>query len=208
MSFKLELDKVERTRDFPVIPAGTLVEVVMKIRPGGVGEDGLLKRSSTGGEMADIEFTIRGGEYDKRKFWTNQTLGGPTEGHKEAKVYSEELLVKIFDAVNGLNPKDRSPEAQARRRKATLASFDGATFLATLRVEKGDKRADGTSWPDKNAIGRVLQFGDANYRKCEQPPPSPIQHSTPPAQSQPASAPSGAPAVAAIAPIKRPPWAG
>jgi hypothetical protein len=32
-------------RDFELVPAGTLASVLMRILPGGAGEDGLLKRS-------------------------------------------------------------------------------------------------------------------------------------------------------------------
>ena len=50
-----------------LIPLGTIATVVVHIRPGGVGEDGLLKRSSKGDcEMLDLEFVLVDGDYARR----------------------------------------------------------------------------------------------------------------------------------------------
>ena len=59
-------------------------------------------------------------------------------------------------AVNAIDPRDESPEADARRNSATVASFNGATFLATLEVEPGGPRPDGNGrYRDKNVIGKI-----------------------------------------------------
>ena len=56
----------------------------MRLRPGGLGEDGLLKRTSKGdAEMLDCEFVVVDGPYAKRKFWDNLLLEGTTPGQKE-----------------------------------------------------------------------------------------------------------------------------
>ena len=44
----LDLDTAKRNQGFDAIPAGTQVELVMKIRPGNIGIEGLLKRTSKG----------------------------------------------------------------------------------------------------------------------------------------------------------------
>ena len=45
---------------FDLIPDGTVATVSIHIRAGGVGEDGMLKRSANGDcEMLDLEFTVR-----------------------------------------------------------------------------------------------------------------------------------------------------
>jgi hypothetical protein len=55
-----------------LIPEDTVATISMRIRAGGVGEDGLLKRSKDGNcEMLDLEFTVLDGTYKGRKFWTN-----------------------------------------------------------------------------------------------------------------------------------------
>jgi len=49
------------------IPDGTLATVLMRIRPGGVGEGNLLKRTTSGeAEMLDCEFVLVDGEHAKR----------------------------------------------------------------------------------------------------------------------------------------------
>jgi hypothetical protein len=161
-----------------LIPFGTEVEVVAKIRPGGIGMEGLLKRSSTGqAEVLDIEYTIVSPDaYKGRKLYGNMVLEGTTAGHATAGNINRTLLRAIFEAVNGIDPKDVSPEADAKRASATIAGFNGATFLTTLEIEPGRN-----GYRDKNVIGTVLRIGDPNYRKLEQPAPVPIERSSPPA---------------------------
>ena len=71
-------------RDLDLIPHGTVATVVIHIRPGGAGEDGLLKRSKNGDcEMLDIEYVVIDGPYARRKFWENQIIIGTTSGQKD-----------------------------------------------------------------------------------------------------------------------------
>jgi hypothetical protein len=134
-------------------------------------------------------------------------LDGTTAGHAKAGEISRSLLRAIFEAVHSIDPKDSSPATMARRAGATLAEFNGATFLCTVEIEKGSKKPDGGFYKDKNIIGKILRIGDQGYRKLDQPPPAPIERSTPPLhQATPGSptAPHGSPAVAAIS---KPSWA-
>jgi hypothetical protein len=51
-----------------LIPHDTVATCVLHIRPGGVGEDGLLKRTSKGdAEMLECEFTVADGTYKGKK---------------------------------------------------------------------------------------------------------------------------------------------
>jgi len=200
----LGLDTANRNQGLDVIPAGTLVELVMKIRAGSIGVENLCKRSSKGdAEGLDVEYTVQGGEFDGRKLFAFQLIDGTTAGHAKAAEITRALLRAIFEAVNGIDPNDNSPATTARRANATLAAFNGATFLATLEIEHGGKRPDGNgNYRDKNVIGKVLRVGDQGYRRLEQPPASPIERSAPPA----AAAAGGTPGVAAAA-IAKPKWA-
>jgi hypothetical protein len=197
----LGLDAANKTQGLEVIPAGKIVELVMKIRPGTIGLEGLCKRSSKGdSEGIDVEYTVRDGEYDARKLYAFQILDGTTAGHAKASEITRALLRAIFEATNAIDPNDNSPEAVSRRAGATLAGFNGATFLARLGVEQGGKRPDGGgNYRDKNTIDKVFRIGDQGYRKLEQPPPMPIERSAP------AEA-GGSPAVSGTA-IARPSWA-
>ena len=203
----LNLGSASKTQGLEVIPAGTLVTLVMKIRAGTIGVEALCKRSSEGtSEGIDTEYTVKGGEYDGRKLYAFQLLDGTTAGHAKAAEITRALLRAIYEAINAIDPKDESPETDARRNSATLAGggFNGATFLATLEVEMGGLRKDGNGrYRDKNIIGKVLRVGDKGYCKLDQPPPAPIERSAPPAG---ASAPGGTPAVSPTA-IEPPHWA-
>jgi hypothetical protein len=203
----LNLSTANKNQGLEVIPAGTLVTLVMKIRPGTIGVEGLCKRSSKGdSEGVDTEYLVKGGEYEGRKIRAFQLLDGVTAGHAEAAGITRALLRAIFEAVNGINPKDVSAETDARRNGATLAGFNGATFLATLEVEFGGPRPDGNGrYRDKNTIGKILRVGDKDYQRLDQPPPMPIERSAPPAMPA-TSAPGAAPAAAPTA-IARPHWA-
>lgn len=188
---------------FGVIPAGTVVEVVMRIKAGDRGPDNLCTLSKNRDcEGFNAEYTIRGGVYDKRKLFGFHLLKGETTGHEQSVGFTKLLLVSIFDAVHGLNPKDKTPETEARRLAAGLIDFNGATFQAKLKIEKDGKG----NYPDKNVIGNVLCPGDQGYRKLEQPPPAPIERKAPPAAAQAAPAPNGSPAVAPTM-IAKPGWA-
>jgi hypothetical protein len=204
----LNLSTANKTQGLEVIPAGTLVTLVMKIRAGTIGVEGLCKRSSKGdSEGIDVEYIVKGGEHDGCKLFAFQLLDGTTAGHAKAADITRALLRAIFEAVNAIDPNDASPEADARRNTATLAGFNGATFLATLEVEAGGQRPDGTGrYRDKNVIGKILRVGDKGYCKLEQPPPMPIERSAPPATTAGSvAALAGTPAVAPT-PIARPHW--
>jgi hypothetical protein len=202
----LNLSTANKTQGLEVIPAGTLVTLVMKIRAGTIGVEGLCKRSSKGdSEGVDVEYAVKDGEYDGHKLYAFQLLDGTTDGHAKAAKITRSLLRAIFEAVNAIDPNDTSPETDARRNSATLAGFNGATFLATLEVEPGGQRPNGNGrYRDKNVIGKVLRVGDKGYRRLDQPPPMPIERSAPPAA--PASSAAAAPAVTSSA-IARPHWA-
>jgi hypothetical protein len=209
LSNGLGLESASALQGFDVMPVGTLVALAMKILPGNIGIENLLKRSAKGdAEYLGAEFTVIGGEFDKRKIWSNLTLDGTTAGHAQAGVTSRALLRAIYESAHGLDPKDTSPAARARLAGATLASLNGASFLATLDIEPGGPRDGGGFFKDKNVIGKVLRVGDPDYRKLDQPPPAPIERSIPPVQSQtPPPAPSSAPAAAtALTAIVRPTW--
>ena len=199
----LNLSTANKSQGLEVIPGGTLVTLAMKLRAGTVGVEGLCKRSSKGdSEGVDLEYTVKGGDYDGRKLYAFQLLNGTTAGHAKAAEITRALLRAIFEAINAIDPRDESPETDARRNAVTLASLNGATFLATLEVEVGGLRPDGNGrYRDKNVIGKILRVGDRGYRRLDQPPPMPIERSAPPATTSAVSGGTPAPT-----PIERPHW--
>lgn len=138
-------------RTFDVIPDRTVAILQLNIRPGNVGEGGLLKRSKSGeAEALDCELIVVEGPYTKRKFWDFMTLSGTTDGHATAADISQRKLRAILESARGIRPTDVS-EAAKKARVAELHEFDGIRFMARIGVEpaKGDYRA-------KNFVAEVI----------------------------------------------------
>jgi len=156
---------------FELIPQDTVATVTMHIRAGGVGEDGMLKRSAKGDcEMLDCEFVVTDGACAKRKFWQYFVLEGTTDGHAEAAKISRGTLKAIIDGVLGLKPDDASAEARAAR-TVSVKWFDGKSFIAKIGIEKGGPDGKGGVYNDKNRLAGVITPDKKEWHPVEQPPP-------------------------------------
>jgi hypothetical protein len=161
-----------------LIPRDTIATLVLHIRSGGVGEDGMLTRTSKGdAEMLVCEFTLADGAYKGRKVFENLLLEGTTDGHAEAAKISRSKLRAILDSALGLKPDDISPQARAAR-TVSLKRFEGMTFPGKVGVEKGGPKKDkttgeftGENWPDKNVLAAVITPDKKDWKPVEQPPP-------------------------------------
>jgi hypothetical protein len=154
-------------KDFSVIPDGTIVVVQMNVREGHVGEDGLLKRSSSGQcEGIDAEFIVVEGEYTKRKFWSFMVVSGTTDGHQEAADISGRKLLAIINSAKGLKPTDVSETAK-KAQDVPYSFFDGVRFMCKVGIEpaKGEFRA-------KNTLGLVITPDHKEWHQVEQQPKS------------------------------------
>ena len=129
---------------FEPIPHGTIAPCVLHLRPGGVGEDGMLKRSAKGDcEMLDAVLTVVDGPYKGRKIFEYWILAGTTDGHAESVKINHGTLRGILDSALGLKPDDASPQARAAR-TVSLKDFEGKTFIGKIGVEKGKPKNDGS----------------------------------------------------------------
>ena len=160
-------------RDLDLIPHGTIATVVMHIRPGGAGEDGLLKRSKNGDcEMLDIEYVTVDGPYARRKFWENQIIVGTTSGQKDMAETYRGTRKAILQSARGIKEGDQSPQARAVY-MADLKDFDGLMFIAKIGVEKGKAKTDGSgeNYADKNVLAAVITPDKAGWHPVTQSPP-------------------------------------
>jgi hypothetical protein len=160
----MNFNEAGEQRTFDLITSGTIVTVHMTIRPGGVGEGGWLRRSKDGNsELLDIEFTVVGGEFAKRKFWTLLTVRGTTEGHAEAARISSSRLRAILESVRGISPADNNEAANKARQINNWGDFDGMRFVARIGVEpaRGNFKA-------KNTLDMVITPDQQAWRKVEQ----------------------------------------
>jgi hypothetical protein len=157
-----------------LIPADTVATLQMKIRPGGVGEGGLLTRSKDGlCEMLDCEFVVVDGPYIKRKLWERFVLVGTTDGHETATGISRGRLRAVLESARGIKPDDMS-DAARKARTAELSDLDGMRFIARIGVEKGKPRNNGgENYPDRNVIAMIVTPDRKNWHAVEQAPPSP-----------------------------------
>ena len=160
-------------REIELIAHGTVATVSLKIRAGGAGDGGLLKRSAKGDcEMLDLEFVVVDGPHTRRKFWEYLILAGTTDGHGKAADMSRGTLRAIIESARGIKPDDVSPQAR-QARTVELKDIDGMTFVAKIGIEKGKARNDGSgeNYPDKNVLAAVITPDKHDWHPVEQPPP-------------------------------------
>jgi len=160
---------------FDLIPDGTVATVSIHIKPGGVGEDGMLKRSTSGEcEMLELELTLLDGTYKGRKVWNHLLLVGTTDGQKKMAAGNLGVLKAILDSALGLMPNDTSAEARAAR-TVSVKWFEGKSFIAKIGQEKGGLKnkndPSGGNYPDKNILAGAITKDKADWHPVEQPPP-------------------------------------
>jgi hypothetical protein len=178
----------KQTNQGSVIPKNTVVPLQLNVRPGGAGPGGWLKRNNAGNAlMLDCEFTVIGGEYERRKFWSHFVVEGESEGQKKAADITKQHIRAILESARGVEPSDESPDAiKARQLQNDYADLDGIRFVGVIGVQSQE------NYPDKNTLSVIVTPGRKDYTKLEQI----ISHGPKPAQS-------------ATAPVasKKPAWA-
>lgn len=161
-----------------LIPEGTIAIVVASLRPGGYGDDGILKNSNDGScQMLDFEFTIQGGDFDRRKIWNMYVVNGTTEGQETATKISKSALRAMLEAARNIQPSDASPAAVQARQISGYGDLNGLTFPVEIGVDAGklkDKTAGPASerWPDKNIIRSVVTPDREEYASAGVSAPS------------------------------------
>lgn len=181
-----DFNSASAQKSFNVIPDGTIAVVQINIRPGGAGENGLLKRTKAGdAEGLDCELTVVEGEYAKRKLWAYMLVGGTTEGHEQAADITRSRLRAILESARGIKPTDVSETAK-KARIAELADFDNIRFMGKIGVEPAH---DG--YKAKNILVDAVTPDRAEWHPIEQV----------------ASAAGTAVKMPAVSPIAKPAWA-
>ena len=187
---------------FDLIPKGTLVPVRMTIKPGGFDEPaqgwtgGYATQSfETGAVYLAAEFVVTGGDFAKRKLWSNIGLysaKGPTWGQM-----GRSFLRAALNSARNVHPQDNSPPAVAARRIAGFHELDGLEFLARVDVEKDAKGGD------RNVVKLAVEPDHPDYARLMGVPAR--AHGAPCAPTaRPAAAPAHSPAPASVAPARAP----
>lgn len=165
-----------------LIPDGTFAKVRLTIRPGGVNgatpaDAGLLKASqSSDARMLDCEFTLVDGPHARRKFWQSFTVAGGKLDEKGQSIgwkISKSTFRAIVDSALGLDPRDESPAAKAKRVLPGLRHLEGIVFAARIMVEP----ASNPQYRDQNRIANVVlpdELHHAAIMRGETVPPDPV----------------------------------
>ncbi len=194
---------------FDLIPKGTLVPVRMTIKPGGFDEPaqgwtgGYATQSfETGAVYLSAEFVVTGGDFAKRKLWSNIGLysaKGPTWGQM-----GRSFIRAALNSARNVHPQDNSPPAVAARRIAGFHELDGLEFLARVDIEKDAKGGD------RNVVKLAVEPDHPDYARlmgvparAHGAPSAPTARATP----TPAHSPAPASAAPARAPTGKPAWA-
>ncbi len=151
-----------------LIPDGTFAKVKMTIRPGGTNgstpiDAGLLKASqSSDAKLLDCEFTVVAGPYARRKFWQNFTVAGgklDEKGQSKGWNISKATFRAMVDSALGLDPRDESAAAKAKRVFQGLKQLDGIVVAARIMVEP----ASDPQYRDVNKLANVVLPGEPQY---------------------------------------------
>ena len=186
-----------------LIPDGTFAKVRLTIRPGGVNgatpmDAGVLKASqSSDAKMLDCEFTVVEGPHARRKFWQSFTVAGGKVDEKGQSIgwkISKASFRAMVDSALGLDPKDESPAAKAKRVLPGLKHLDGITFAARVMVEpasnpqyRDQNRIANVVLPDEPQHGAIMR-GESVAPEPVNAPPRKTAGATPPGWQAPAAA--------------------
>lgn len=207
-------DAEAQQSSFNLIPKGTVVPVRMTLKAGGYYDasqgwnDGYPTQSpTTGAVYLSAEFVITGGEFAKRKMWSNVGLYSP-KGPTWTQMGRTFVRAALNSARNVL-PQDNSPQAAAARRIQGFVDLDGLEFVVRVDIEK-DGRGD-----DRNVVKTAVEPDHPDYAHIMGVPskltPSPAAptisvHQAPASQSAAAPAPQ-APAQQRAPVSGKPSWA-
>lgn len=160
-----DFNNADNSTSFDLIPAGTVVPLIMTIRPGASGEGGwLTKSTSSDAQYLACEFTVTEGKYRNRKFWQNMTVsGGKTDeaGNSKAGNITRSTLRAILESARGIRPDDESDAARKARMVSGYGDFSGMEFVGKAGIEKGDN-----GYPDRNKLLAVIAIGSADHGKA------------------------------------------
>ncbi|MBQ9453183.1 MAG: hypothetical protein IJU65_07840 [Desulfovibrio sp.] len=177
----LDFNNAGNQQNYDLIPENTIAPLVMNIRPGGAGEGGWFKSSSSSDvQMLDCEFVIASGPYAGRKIWRNMTVSGgkvDEHGNSIGGNITRATLRAILESARNVKPQDMSETAMQARRINSWQDFCGLSFLAKIGIGKGKN-----GYEDKNKIKVVITPDMKDYAHCATPSAAPAA----PAQTQPA----------------------
>jgi hypothetical protein len=156
---RYNLNNTDRQRDFSPVPPG-IYRVRAKIKPGGVGESGLLVLAKNRRTMAlNLELTIISGEHDNRRVWdyvivfvdeSNGAAAPPGDPdqirrYRTAVQMGLSRLRAMLESHHEIASNDKSEEASKIRQVDSLQAFDGLTYWVRLAIKHSEQYGDRNS---------------------------------------------------------------
>ena len=143
---KVDLNKA-REANFEVLPDG-LYYLTITVRPGGFGDDDLLKRSKNGTlYMLEVELEVAEGEFTGARFVSGSSSNSSSTSHRQEQAERPQgggESRSQEDRSNcrqrqGLDPKDLS-EATEAQRSVDLKELNGLTFYGYVESKTYNER--------------------------------------------------------------------
>ncbi len=114
---------------------------------------------ATGHKMLSVTYEVVGPKYSGRKVWENFMLEGNGLNVSKGKLRNWRKAMGMDPDMEALGLED-------------LESMMSVPFNATLRIEEGRDKGDGTKWEDKNVIAKFLA-GGSSATSSPSPAPAP-----------------------------------
>jgi hypothetical protein len=162
-----EIQTGSEQKPLELIPDKTPVRAIINLLGGDAemaefGQGFLFKKSmSSSAVYCPMEFTIIGGQFDKRRVWHNLFVHGDKldgNGVPVARNIGLETLRRMIDSIYNLKGADMSPEAQQKRNIAGIQALQGQEFSFLVGVEPAQNGYDA-----KNKMTVVLTPDNSDY---------------------------------------------
>jgi hypothetical protein len=196
-------DNNPQDREFSLIPNGTICRAVVLVKQGDIeipefGSGPWFKKSmSSAAKWMELEFTIIGGEFDRRKFWDRVFVDGDKMGQSgipQAKEIGLRTLKAIVESARNIDPADMSPQAQQNRNITGVFDLNAMEICAKVGIKKGTN-----GYSDNNRLLAALAPNAKGFVPSGQ---APVMQTPAAAQQMQQAAPAQPPAYAAV-----PSWA-
>ena len=179
------------TQTRTLIPNGTVCRAIIVVKMGDteIPEFGnglwFKKSANTSAKWMELEFTVVGGEHDKRKFWHRIFVDGDKRGASGiplAKEIGLSTLRSIIESANSIDPSDMSEAAVQRRNIGGVNDLSGMEICAKVGIEKGTG-----GYEDKNKLMAAVTPNQKDFIPSGQAPMTQAPAAQPQQAAQPTS---------------------
>ena len=162
-----EIQSGSEQKPLELMPDKTPVRAIINLLGGDAempefGQGFLFKKSmSSSAVYCPMEFTIIGGDFDKRRVWHNLFVHGDkldSNGVPVARNIGLETLRRMVDSIYNLKGADMSAEAQQKRNIAGIQVLQGQEFSFLVGIEPAQNGYDA-----KNKMTVVLTPDNTDY---------------------------------------------